>query len=504
MAHSNYKVLTNADLSSNEIYNVSRIVNTEEDSKALSIETKGNTSLKAANLAGTVDGETALTTNTSNVTVTGTATETITTSKTTTVETASTATKTTEKIDAEGISINTPSQKVTATGSTKTISPSIVAITEEVEDEVASKGSYSKIELDKTGATATITAKKYTVDADVAEGSITQTAPTSTYKTSDNNRILLDRNGIEIKNNSEIVKLGSSKTSISGTELKVTTTNVNVDNTRTNITSTGGIAVKTSDTSKLEVLSTGTDLTTPKVTVHGTGAEGVLIKSDPSSVSVKDATVSIASGGSLELSAETGTNIDDDSFVSVSAPTINETATNGSITDTAATINLTTSRTSGDNSGASTLTIDGNAATLSTTTGKVIATNLTQTAPTSTYEADNKNKIELTTSSVKVSSGTENVTIAESTSTTVNSKNFTVSAPAVKVEGNATTSITSNNSITAKATNSTGTTTVTAKPAELSIDSNKVTITGKGTGEAIKLAATNATEDTTDDTTALN
>ena len=40
MALSNYKVLTNADLSGNEIYNVSGIVNNEEDSKSLSIETK--------------------------------------------------------------------------------------------------------------------------------------------------------------------------------------------------------------------------------------------------------------------------------------------------------------------------------------------------------------------------------------------------------------------------------------------------------------------------------
>ena len=63
MALSNYKVLTNADLSGNEIYNVSGIVNNEEDSKSLSIETKGDTTLKVAKLTGTVDGETALKTN---------------------------------------------------------------------------------------------------------------------------------------------------------------------------------------------------------------------------------------------------------------------------------------------------------------------------------------------------------------------------------------------------------------------------------------------------------
>ena len=214
MATSNYKVLTNADLSGNEIYNVSKIINTEEDSKALSIETKGNTSLKAANLKGTITETTELTTENSKVIVDNTAEETVTTSKTTTV-----ASTTIEKINSAGIEVTTPSQTVTATGSAKIVSPSVTAITEDVKDESASKGSYSKIELSKTGATATITAKKYTVDADVDGGSITQTAPTSIYKasTDEDNMVKLTTSNVAVKSGNESIQLSKGSTTGSTT-----------------------------------------------------------------------------------------------------------------------------------------------------------------------------------------------------------------------------------------------------------------------------------------------
>ena len=125
MAHSNYKVLTDVDLSNNQLLNVSRIENTEEASKSLFIKTNENTTLEAANLTGNVaTGTTSLTTKNSEVTVTGTAIEKITTSKTTTV-----ATSTTETIDSTGINIETPSQTVVATASSKVESPEVTLVT---------------------------------------------------------------------------------------------------------------------------------------------------------------------------------------------------------------------------------------------------------------------------------------------------------------------------------------------------------------------------------------
>ena len=228
MAHSNYKVLTDVDLSNNSLLNVSNITNTEEASKSLSIETKGNTTLNAASLTSIINGEASLETGTSRVTVKSTATETITTSKTTTV-----ATTTTETIDSTGIAVSTPSQTVKATNSSKVESPSITLVTGTPEGDGTNK--QAKITLAKTDgvddSAMTASAKEVTIDA---TKSITQIAPTSTYKTSNSNKIILNSEGITLNNVSETVKLGSNQTSISGTKLYVDASAVSISNSTSN------------------------------------------------------------------------------------------------------------------------------------------------------------------------------------------------------------------------------------------------------------------------------
>ena len=701
MAHSNYKVLTDVDLSNNQLLNVSRIENTEEASKSLYIKTNGNTTLEVANLTGNVaTGTTSLTTKNSEVTVTGTATETITTSKTTTV-----ATNTKETIDSTGISIQTPSQTVVATASSKVESPSVTLVTGTPEGTGNNK--QAKITLTKTANTdnsaIATSAKTVTVDADVIGGSITQTAPTSIYKTSEDNKIVLDNTGITLTNNSEVAKLGNGMTSVAGTELNVTTTTVNinhtgtntisandihlhtkgnnpassldissgettlkspkvvlngtgsegvtvksgdtsssvavksttvkidskgtldvsangnisvdnpgftididtkdvlekatvsstvrspkitlvtgtpegtgnnkqakialtktantddskidasaktvevtatgsitqtaptstyqttdkdrkiildsaditlknrseivklknnqteisgtklfvdagavsVDNSTTDIVSTDGITAKTDAGSELEILTTGATLESPKVTFNGTG-DGVEAKSGNSSVNIKKTAVNVNSDGTLTISADEGIEINDDTSVSTIAQAIYETATNGTISNTAGTITLATNKSSGDNAGTSTLTIDGSKSTLNTDSSTVTATTITQTAPTSTYEADGNNKLELGTGSAKITSGTETITLAKAkdgaaAKTTISSNDLVASATKVTVENNTTTSVTSSKSVTVTAISGADTSTVTTKPVEIGLESKKVSLTASVT-----------------------
>ena len=701
MAHSNYKVLTDVDLSNNQLLNVSRIENTEEASKSLFIKTKENTTLEAANLTSNVaTGTTSLTTKNSEVTVTGTATETITTSKTTTV-----ATNTTETINSDGISIQTPSQTVVATTSSKVESPSVTLVTGTPEGTGNNK--QAKITLTKTANTdnsaIATSAKTVIVDANVIGGSITQTAPTSTYKTSGNNKIVLDNTGITLTNNSEVAKLGNGMTSVAGTELNVTTTTVNInhtgtntisandihlhtkgnnpassldissgettlkspkvvlngtgsegvtvksgdtsssvavksttvkidskgtldvsangnisvdnpgftididtkdvlekatvsstvrspkitlvtgtpegtgnnkqakialtktantddskidasaktvevtatgsitqtaptstyqttdkdrkiildsaditlknrseivklknnqteisgtklfvdagavsiDNSTTDIVSTDGITAKTDAGSELEILTTGATLESPKVTFNGTG-DGVEAKSGNSSVNIKKTAVNVNSDGTLTISADEGIEINDDTSVSTIAQAIYETATNGTISNTAGTITLATNKSSGDNAGTSTLTIDGSKSTLNTDSSTVTATTITQTAPTSTYEADGNNKLELGTGSAKITSGTETITLAKAkdgavAKTTISSNDLVASATKVTVENNTTTSVTSSKSVTVTAISGADTSTVTTKPVEIGLESKKVSLTASVT-----------------------
>lgn len=477
MAHSNYKVLTDVDLSNNSLLNVSNITNTEEASKSLSIETKGNTALNAASLTGTINGETSLETGTSRVTVKSTATETITTSKTTTVA------ATTETIDSTGIAVSTPSQIVKATNSSKVESPSITFVTGTPEGTGTNK--QAKIALVKTDgvddSAMTASAKEVIIDA---TKSITQTAPTSTYKTSNSNKIVLNSEGITLNNVSETVKLGSNQTSISGTKLHVDAGAVSISNSTTAITSTSGITAKTDAGSELKILTDGTTLKSPEITLNGTGSEGVTIKSgdtNSSSIVIKNTSVNIDSKDTLSISADKGITLSDEKSVGIIAPSISETAANGTIRNTAGTITLTTDKLSGVNAGSSTLTIDGKKTTLNTVDSTITATSITQTAPTSIYKADADNKLTLGTGSAEIKSGTEAITLTESASTQIVSKSLVVDADNVEVRDNKTLSTTSSRSVTVTAKSSDGTSSVTTNPTKIGLESKEVSLTASAT-----------------------
>ena len=480
MAHSNYKVLTNADLSGNEIYNVSGIVNNEEDSKSLSIETKGDTTLRAAKLTGTVDGETSLTTNTSNVEVTSTATETITTSKITTV-----ASTTTEKIDVDGITITTPSQKVTATGSAKTVSPSIIAITEE---EVG-KGAYSKVELSKGEAAATITAKKYTVDADVAGGTITQTAPTSTYKADSSNRIELNTSRIAITSGDEVVQLNkgntTGSTAVTSEDLQLHATKLTVDrNTSITSASSGTVTFKSNNSgdstsssgSTATLTNAKATIVAPSVVIEGknnTTSEGCQVQAKVGSTSItvapqdikldSDGTLRFESDGNAEIkTTDTGTSITLDTKNLVEKAT-----TSSSVTSPSIKLVTESSEGTGVNKQAKialtkTVGTDDSKIDISARTVVVDTTDsITQTAPTSIYKADSSNQLSLTTSSVEIkSSDAEIFKLTKAvgstpSSTDLTSKNLNLHAGAINVNDNTSITSVSKGAVTIKS-NSTG------------------------------------------------
>ena len=501
MAHSNYKVLTDVDLSNNGLLNISNITNTEEASKSLSIETKGNTTLNAASLTSTVNGETSLETGTSRVIVKGTATETITTSRATTV-----ATTTTETIDSAGITVSTPSQTIIATGSSKVESPSITLVTGSPEGDGTNK--QAKIALTKSASkddsAIAVSARKVTVDA---TNSITQTAPESTYQTTDKYRkISLGSTDVTLTNKSETVKLESNQTSISGTKLHVDAGAVNINNSTTDITSTSGVTAKTDAGSELKILTDGTTIKSPEITLNGTGNNGVTIKSgdtNSSSIVIKNTSVNIDSKDTLSISADKGITLSDEKSVGIIAPSISETAANGTIGNTAGTITLTTDKLSGVNAGASTLTIDGKNSTLNTGGSTVTAASITQTAPVSVYKADSNNSLELGTGSVKIKSGEEAITLTKSgdaiaANTKINSSDLTITAAKMNVTGNTTTSITSSTSITAKATSGDGTSTITTKPSKIELTSKEALLTtsvnrdGKVKNSSIALSPANA------------
>lgn len=479
MAHSNYKVLTDVDLSNNSLLNVSNITNTEEASKSLFIETKGNTTLNAASLTSTVNGETSLETETSRVVVNSTAIETITTSKTTTV-----ATTTTETINSAGVKVSTPSQTIIATGSSKVESPSIALVTGSPEGDGTNK--QAKIALTKSASkddsAIAVSARKVTVDA---TNSITQTAPESTYQTTDKYRkISLGSTDITLTNKSETVKLESNQTSISGTKLHVDAGAVNINNSTTDITSTGGITAKTDAGSELKILTDGTTLKSPEITLNGTGNNGVAIKSgdtNSSSIVVKNTSVNIDSKDTLSISADKGITLSDEKSVGIIAPSISGTAANGTIGNTAGTITLTTDKLSGDNAGSSTLMIDGKKTTLNTTDNTITATSITQTAPTSIYKADADNKLTLGTGSAEIRSGTEAITLTRSASTQIASKSLVVDADSVEVRDNKTLSTTSSGSVTVTARSSDGTSSVTINPTKIGLESKEVSLTASVT-----------------------
>ncbi len=536
MAHSNYKVLTNADLSGNEIYNVSKIVNNEEDSKALSIETKGDTTLKAAKLTGTVDGETSLTTNTSNVEVTSTATETITTSKTTTV-----ASTTTETINSLGINVETPSQKVTATGSAKTVSPSIIAITEE---EVG-KGAYSKVELSKGEAAATITAKKYTVDADVAGGTITQTAPTSTYKADSSNKIELNTSGIAITSGDEVVQLNkgntTGSTAVTSEDLQLHATKLTVDRNASITSASSGTVTFKSNNSGDSTSSSGSTATltnakativAPSVVIEGkdnTTSEGcqVQAKVGSTSITVAPQDIKLDSDGTLHFESDGNAEIkttDTGSSITLDTENLVEKATtSSSVISPSIKLVTESSEGTGVNKQAKialtkTVGADNSKIDISAKTVEVDTTDsITQTAPTSIYKADSSNQLSLTTSSVEIkSSDAEIFKLTKAvgstpSSTDLTSKNLNLHAGAINVNDNASITSVSKGAVTIKS-NSTGKsdnesdTTLTLNNTTASLTAPIVSITSNSDTEtadvnrkiAAKVGGTSATIKTTD------
>src|SRR5574344_252978 len=102
MATSNYKVLTDVDLSKNKIFNITEIRNDDSENN-LTIHTAGDTSVNADNLTESVTGTTSLTTSKKFDKVTATAEETVTTSKKVTV-----ANTTIETINSTGVTLETP------------------------------------------------------------------------------------------------------------------------------------------------------------------------------------------------------------------------------------------------------------------------------------------------------------------------------------------------------------------------------------------------------------
>ena len=517
MATSNYKVLTDVDLSRNSLLNVSNIANTDKTDTSLLIKTDGNTTLDAANLTGkAIAGTTSLTTKNSEVIVTGTATEEITTSKTTTVAAATPETTTTETIDREGVRLKTPSQTVDATRSFKTTSPSITLVTGTPEGTGINK--QAKITLAKTASVddsaMTASAKEVTIDA---TKSITQTAPTSTYKTSDSNKIVLNSEGITLNNVSETVKLGDNKTSVTGTELGVTASTVDINNNKTSIISASGVdlSTDTSGTSKLGLTSSAATLTSPVVTLNGTGSNGITIKSgntNSSSVVVKNTAVNVDSKGTLGVSANGNITVGNLGYtVGVNTKSISEKATTSSEIKSPSITLVTGPFSDTDSTKQASITLtksaspDSPAITTSAKTVVVDATDgsITQTAPRSIYKADSNNSLELGTGSVKIKSGEEAITLTKSrdaiaANTKINSSDLTITAAKMNVTGNTTTSITSSTSITAKATSGDSTSTITTKPSKIELTSKETLLAtsvnkdGKVKNSSIALSPANA------------
>lgn len=489
MATSNYKVLTDVDLSKNKIFNITEIRNDDSENN-LAIHTTGDTTINADNLAGTISTKTSLETGTSEVIINDTATETITNSKVTTV-----AVTTTETIDSAGISIKTPSQTVVASGKSETISPSVTLATGPLNDTDESERAriaLTKVADNNKGPKADIAAKTIAV---TATESITQTAPTSTYKTTDGNRkISLDNANVTLTNNSETVNLKSNQTKISGTELYVDTNTVNVKHAGTNTISANDIHLHTKEAtpvSGLDISSEETTLKSPRITLNGTGNEGVKVKSgdNSSSVAVKSTTVKIDSKGTLDVSANGNISVDNPGFtIDIDTKDVLEKATVSS-TVRSPKITLVTGTPEGTSNNkqakialTKTTGTDDSAINSSAKTVEVTATDtITQTAPTSIYKADDNNKLELGTGSAKITSGTETITLAKAkdgtaAKTTISSGDLVASATKVTVENNTTTSVTSSGSVIVKASSGVDTSTVTAKPVGIELKSKKVSL----------------------------
>ena len=323
MATSNYKVLTDVDLSKNKIFNITEIRNDDSENN-LAIHTTGDTTINADNLAGTISTKTSLETGTSEVTINDTATETITNSKVTTV-----AATTTETINSTGIKIKTPSQTVVATASSKVESPSVTLVTGTPEGTGTDK--QAKITLTKTAGidnSAIVTsAKEVTVDANVTDGSITQTAPTSTYKADESNKLTLKTDSAKIESGTETITLTkSNSTRINSKSLTVDADSVTVTDNKT-------ISVEASDSVSVDIgpkgnPSTTIDATTTEIALASKKAS--LTASVTESGAKKSSSISLSPAEETSLAITTDKNLKINSVsgdISVTGATLNSNAT---------------------------------------------------------------------------------------------------------------------------------------------------------------------------------
>ena len=398
--------------------------------------------------------------------------------------------------DLKSATITAPIVSEKASTRSEVKSPSITLVTGPFPDSDSTK--QASLTLTKTSNTdnskVDISAKTVAVDANVTGGSITQTAPTSTYKTSEDNKIVLDNTGITLTNNSEVAKLGNGMTSVAGTELNVTTTTVNINHTGTNTISANDIHLHTkgnNPASSLDISSGETTLKSPKVTLNGTGSEGVMVKSgdNSSSIAVKSTTVKIDSKGTLDVSANGNVSVDNPGFtIDIDTKDVLEKATvSSTVRSPKITLVTGTPEGSGNNKQAKialtkTPGTDDSAINSSAKTVEVTATgSITQTAPTSIYKADDNNKLELGTGSVKITSGTETITLAKAkdgtaAKTTISSGDLVASATKVTVENNTTTSVTSSGSVTVTTRSSDGESSITTKPVKIGLESKEVSL----------------------------
>lgn len=364
MATSNYKVLTDVDLSNNKLYNTLCIANTEkdseslladpdggdkpliqtsEDSKSLLIRTDGDTVLAASNLTGKIiNGKTSLKTGTSEVVVTNTATENITNSKTTIV-----ATTTTEVIDSFGIDIKTPSQTVLASGKSETISPSVTLATGPLNpDDRSERASITltKVADNNKGSKVATSAKTIAVDA---TDTITQTAPTSTYRADekDVNSLKLTTDDVKLKSDNETITLtkakdrAAAKTEIHSNNLVVNATAVEVkENKTTSVTSSESVTVKAeSSGNKSIIATTPTDmgLESGQVSLTASVTENSVEKSSRIALfpaaSAEETALVLSTDKNLKINSVSGTTIGDDASIALKVPSVTETADNSSI-----------------------------------------------------------------------------------------------------------------------------------------------------------------------------
>lgn len=406
--------------------------------------------------------------------------------------------------DLKSATITAPIISEKASTKSEVKSPSVTLVTGPFADSDSTK--QASLTLTKTAnidnSKVDVSAKTVTVDASVTGGSITQTAPTSTYKTSEDNKIVLDNTGITLTNNSEVAKLGNGMTSVAGTRLDVTTTTVNINHTGTSTISANDIHLHTkgdNPASSLDISSGETALKSPKVTLNGTGSEGVTVKSgdNSSSVAVKSTIVKIDSKGTLDVAANGNISVDNPGFtIDIDTKDVLEKATASStVRSPKITLVTGTPEGTGNNKQAKialtkTANIDDSTINSSAKTVEVTATgSITQTAPTSTYQTDKtgSNRLKLTSGNVEIRSGTEVITLTKDTSTRIDSSSLTVDADDVTVMGSETTSIEASNSVSVDiGPRSNPFTTIDATTTEIALASKKVSLTASVTESGAK------------------